>query len=207
MQQPSSPDGRLFSGKVPKKLHKNVRAVNTKLKQCATSRTVFVGSKCIPNETSSAMGRVSPAAPSVGFIPTQIQELKAASKSIMITIMFERSLFPSPDDLTVMAMDAVDRAMTYYSGDVRSELINWKASAQGKYHISKLKAELKQVHADFQNVAETSMVSAYSLTLDLSKDKMEMIELCTAEIHHLQLHHRFTDAVVVSSFQLIDLLP
>ncbi|KAG0692047.1 hypothetical protein DFH29DRAFT_883161 [Suillus ampliporus] len=195
MRQPPSSKERPPSDKIANKLYKGIRNIDSKLKKRASKQSVYVGDVFIPSGPSPSMGHVLSHMTPISLTGKTIEDVKVTASKAMITAVFQETLFPSADELTKIALTAMDTAIAEYSGETHAGLTQWKLRSEGRQHISRMKGELKQVYVDFQNVAEMSMLSAYGLALDLSKSKLEMMNLHTASIRYLLLNFYFADVL------------
>ncbi|KAG0694557.1 hypothetical protein DFH29DRAFT_880646 [Suillus ampliporus] len=195
MRQPPSSKERPPSDKIANKLYKGIRNIDSKLKKRASKQSVYVGDVFIPSGPSPSMGHVLSHMTPISLTGKTIEDVKVTASKAMITAVFQETLFPSADELTKIASTAMDTAIAEYSGETHAGLTQWKLRSEGRQHISRMKGELKQVYVDFQNVAEMSMLSAYGLALDLSKSKLEMMNLHTASIRYLLLNFYFADVL------------
>ncbi|KAG1729411.1 hypothetical protein EDD22DRAFT_853140 [Suillus occidentalis] len=173
---PSSSRERPLSDTVNKNLLKGVKVLNPKIKR--------------PTQ--------------IDLSPMTIRDVKTSSSTFIVTAAFQENLLPEMDELAKFASDAMQKAISQYEGDTCIGLMQWMMRSDGRQHMSKLKNELKQVYIDFQIVADMSMLSAYGLALDLSKDKQEMLNLCNGTIRYLLLDYCFADALVPASENIED---
>ncbi|KAG2116814.1 hypothetical protein DEU56DRAFT_919181 [Suillus clintonianus] len=160
-----------------------------------SNRTKFLGSKYVSQAPPLSMEQVS-SSPLIIVTPEILRILKQDARIAMFKLLFEENLFPSVEEMTVIATTALDKTVAQHSKDSNAaELVHWKSGSDGKNFLSRLKGASKEIHGDFEQVAEISWVSAYGLGHNLSNTKAGMQTSRVASLTALLLDFRYADGI------------
>ncbi|KAG1903800.1 uncharacterized protein F5891DRAFT_1184747 [Suillus fuscotomentosus] len=173
------------------------RHTSRKTKRATSTRTKFLNSKYVTQESSLSMEQASSSF--VFLTPTLLQDFKGDARTDMFKNLFEDNLFPSASELSTIANNTLDATIARYtSNNVNHghELIRWKSGPDAKNLLARLKAILKEIHGDFEEIASISWISAYDLSLDLSLSRDEMQAARVANIAALLSDFLFVDKIV-----------
>ncbi|KAG0700314.1 hypothetical protein DFH29DRAFT_876653 [Suillus ampliporus] len=191
-QPPSDP-----MPEVTKKLGRSIRPSIRKTKR--PNRTKFINSKYIPQESSSSMAQAPSSSQLIFILPEFLRNMKEDAQIAMIKALFQQNLFPSTKENSDIATQALDDTVTRYSameGVNGNNLVQWKLGPDGKNLLARMKAAVKEIHSDFEQVAVLSWISAYGLSHNISMTKVDMQTARFARLTTLLSNHLFADEVI-----------
>ncbi|KAG1770600.1 hypothetical protein EV702DRAFT_667280 [Suillus placidus] len=172
------------------KLTRGVRPLISKHKHRASKCKTLLSSKCAPSELISNLL----ALPTPKASPELVRDVKEGAVINMMQNLFQENLYPDEEDLTRLAMQAIDDTVNMYPQS-KVELELWKLTSDVKALRSRLKGTIKLIHGDFRSIAEAIILPAYHLSLNTSgsMNKTRMLASRVAFIGSLLLNDIFAD--------------
>ncbi|KAG2101830.1 uncharacterized protein F5147DRAFT_655155 [Suillus discolor] len=181
---------------VTQKLGQSVRLSSRK---ATCSRTKFLTSKQIPQESPLSMIQ-APSSLSLVFTSLEfIRDVKEDARTTMFKFLFKENLFPSTKENSAIAKKALDDTITRFSttkGVNGVDLVHWKSGQDGKNLLARMKAVVKEIHNDFKQVATFSWISAYALSHNISMTKFDMQTARITRLTALLSNFLFADEVI-----------
>lgn len=117
----------------------------------------------------------------------------------MFKFLFQENLFPSTKENSAIAKRALDDTIARYSttkGVNGVDLVHWKSGQDGKNLLARMKAVVKEIHNDFEQVATFSWISAYTLSHNISMTKFDMQTARITRLTALLSNFLFADEVI-----------
>ncbi|KAG1780459.1 hypothetical protein EV702DRAFT_1077646 [Suillus placidus] len=186
-----------LSDPMPEVTTKLARGTSRKNKRVSSTRMKFLSSKQIAQESSLTMTQASS---SLVFLPPMfLRDFKEDARISMIKALFDENLFPSVDELSVIAKATFDTTVTRFTSQDAThgpELIRWKSGSEAKSCLARLKGVLKEIHGDFEEVAVISWISAYELSLNIWNTRNVMYATRVADLTALLADYLFADKIV-----------
>ncbi|KAG1829704.1 hypothetical protein EV424DRAFT_1344137 [Suillus variegatus] len=190
-QPPSDP--------MPHVTQKLGRSVRPSSRKATRSRTKFLTSKQIPQESPLSMIQAPSSLSLVFTSPEFIRDVKEDARTTMFKFLFQENLFPSTTENSAIAKRALDDTIARYSttkGVNGVDLVLWKSGQDGKNLLARMKAVVKEIHNDFEQVAMFSWISAYALSHNISMTKFDMQTARITRLTALLSNFLFADEVI-----------
>ncbi|KAG1760568.1 hypothetical protein EDD22DRAFT_989641 [Suillus occidentalis] len=190
-------DPQLPSDPMPEVTQKLGQSVRPS-KRAKCSQTKFRGSKYTSQDSHLSMVQEPSLLPPVPS-PEFIRDIGENARVTMIKSLFQENLFPSATENSDIARKALDDTIARYSvmeGANGNDLFYLKAGPSGKNMLARMKAALKEIHGDFEQVASLSWIPAYTLSHDLSMTRLEMQTTRSTKLNALLKNFMFTDEII-----------
>ncbi|KAG1884219.1 uncharacterized protein F5891DRAFT_990384, partial [Suillus fuscotomentosus] len=122
--------------------------------------------------------------------------VKDNANGLMISSLFQYSLYPTTNDIDTLADRALANAIANYKHNAK-ELNTWKKRREGQSALARLKGLVKKLHRDSQGNARGLVVAAYHLFLPvLFKNTNEIVQVRKWDASVLLTNDDYLDAIV-----------